>query len=106
MPNSDEGAIRFYLTNGPLATSVSEASDTYFRESLDAGHGGVRVILRDGTTELIAGSRYLEPGTQIRAEVVGDQLQIIYLGAVVHEYAEWLDYSDPVLPEEFPLGRR
>lgn len=54
----------FCVTNGPLATSVSDESESYFRECLSAGPGGVRVVLRDGVTELIAGSRYLEPGRE------------------------------------------
>jgi hypothetical protein len=83
MQNSHDGQVRFYITDGPLATTVSEADDTYFRECLHAGRGGVRVILSDGSTELIAGSRYLEAGTQLRAEVVSGQLQIVYLGEVL-----------------------
>lgn len=104
--SSHDGNVRFYVTDGPVATSVSEASESYFREGLDAGRGGVRVILRDGTTELISGSRYLEPGTQIRAEEVGGQLQILYLGVVLRQYSDWLDYSDQVQPQDYPLGRR
>jgi hypothetical protein len=70
------------------------------------GHGGVRVVLTDGSTELITGSRYLEPGTQLRAEMVAGQLQIVYLGEVLREYSQWLDYSDQVAPREYPLGSR
>jgi hypothetical protein len=106
MPNSGDGDTRFYVTDGPLATSVSEASETYFREGLHAGHGGVRVVLSDGSTELTSGSRCLEPGTRIRAEEVGGQLQIVYLGVVLRQYSDWLDYSDQVEPQEYPLGRR
>lgn len=61
------GDMRFYVTDAPLATSLSEVSESYFREGLHAGRGGVRVVLSDGSTESISGSRYLEPGTQIRA---------------------------------------
>jgi hypothetical protein len=100
MPNSHEDQVRFYVTDGPLATSASEVSETYFREALNAGRGGVRVALRDGTTEFTAGSRYLERGTQLRAEVVGGRLQIVYLGVVVREYPDWLDYSDQVEPQD------
>jgi hypothetical protein len=106
MPNSHEATVRFYVTDGPLATSVSEASNTYFHEGLHAGRGGVRVILRDGTVELIAGSRYLAPGTHLRAEVVGARLQIVYLGTVIREYHEWLAYSNQLSLEEFPPGNR
>ena len=105
MPNSGDADVRFYVADGPLATSVSEASESYFSEGLHAGRGGVRVVLSDGSTELITGSRYLEPGTRIRAEEVGGQLQIVYLGAVLRQYLDWLDYSDQVEPQEYPLGR-
>ena len=53
-----------------------------------------------------AGSRYLEPGTQIRAEEVGGQLQILYLGAVLRRYSDWFDYSDEIQPRDYPFGRR
>lgn len=103
---SDNETVRFYVTDGPLAVSMSEASESYFREGLAAGRGGVRVILRNGTTELISGSRYLEKGTQIRAEELDGQLQIVYLGVVLREYSDWLYYSDQVQPQDYPLGRR
>jgi hypothetical protein len=55
--------MSFYVTDGPLATTMSEVQEDYFRECLAAGAGGVQVVLRDGSTDLITGSRYLEPGT-------------------------------------------
>jgi hypothetical protein len=106
MPNPDDGNIRFYVTDGPLATGVSEASERHCRECLHAGRGGVRVVLSDGVTELISGSRYLEPGTQIRVEEVGGRLDIVYLGVVLRQYRDWLDYSDEVPPHDYPLGQR
>ena len=51
MPNSGDADVRFYVADGPLATSVSEASESYFSEGLHAGRGGVRVVLSDGSTE-------------------------------------------------------
>lgn len=68
----------------PLATSLLESSQAYFREAL-AG-SGVRIERRDDGTDFIAGSRYLERGTALRAEVNGDaKLQVIYLGVVLVE---------------------
>ncbi|BBY96409.1 hypothetical protein MGALJ_60780 (plasmid) [Mycobacterium gallinarum] len=71
---------QFFVTDGPLATTMSECSESYFREHLAAGTGGVRVVRRGGVTDLIAGSRYLDAGTAIRPEVCGGALQVIYLG--------------------------
>ena len=98
MSNSHDETVRFYVVDGPLASSVSGCDESYFREGLHADHGGVRVLLADGTTELVAGSRYLEPGTRIRADVVGVRLQVIYLGEVLREYTQWVDYSDQIGP--------
>jgi hypothetical protein len=104
MLNSHGETVRFYIVDGPLASSVSECDEPYFREGLHADRGGVRVLLADGTTELVAGSRYLEPGTRIRADVVGGRLQVIYLGEVLREYTQWVDYSDQIGPQDYPLG--
>jgi hypothetical protein len=68
--NSGNEHVRFYVTDGPPVTSASGAGANCFRECLHAGRGGVRVVLSDRDIELIAGSHYLEPGTQIRAEEV------------------------------------
>ena len=68
--NSGNEHGRFYVTDGALVTGTSEAGANYFRECLHAGRGGVRVVLSDRDVELIAGSHYLEPGTEIRAEEV------------------------------------
>jgi hypothetical protein len=94
---------RFFVTDGPLATTMSTASESYFRENLAAGAGGVRVTLRDGSTDLITGSRYLAPGTAIRAEVTAGQLHIIYLGEVLKEYDDWADYTE-ITTADYPLG--
>jgi hypothetical protein len=98
VPILPEGRAKFYVTDGPLATSVSEVSEAYFQECLEAGHGGVRVSLSDATTEFVAGSRYLEPGTQIRAEEIEGRLQIFYLGVILRDYPDWLDYSNDLRP--------
>jgi hypothetical protein len=98
VPKPREGQTKFYVADGPLATSVSEVSEAYFQECLNSGRGGVRVVLGDGATEFMSGSRYLAPGTQLRVEEVEDQLQIIYLGVALRQYSNWLDYSDDVQP--------
>lgn len=102
MSNADHN-VRFYVTDGPVASSASEVNESYFREGLAAGHGGVRVDLPDGTSELIAGSRYLVADTRIRAEVIDGRLQVIYLGGALRKYADWVDYSE-IEPSEYPLG--
>jgi hypothetical protein len=84
------GRVSFYVTDGPLATRVSEVSEGYFQECREAGHGGPRVVLSDGTTEWIVGSRYPVPGTSIQAEVVEDHLQVLYQGEVLREYTDWI----------------
>lgn len=94
---------RYFVTNGPLATTVSECSESYFREGLAAGGGGVRVVRRDGFVDLVAGSRYLEPNTAIRAEISGGVLQVIYLGVVVAEYEDWTDYA-LITAADYPIG--
>jgi hypothetical protein len=87
-----------------VASSCSETSDGYFREGLAAGAGGLRVVRRNGVTDLIAGSRYCVAGTRLRAEVVNDTLQVIYLGEVLREYTDWVDYTDQIRPQDYPLG--
>ena len=104
MSTSSSGTVRYFVADGPVASSCSEASDSYFREGLAAGAGGVRVVRSNGVMELIAGSRYLVAGTRLRAEVVNDTLQVIYLGEVLREYADWVDYSDRIGPQDYPLG--
>jgi hypothetical protein len=97
------GRVSFYVTDGPLATRVSEVSEGYFQECREAGHGGTRVVLSDGTTEWIVGSRYLDPRTSIRAEVVEGHLQVLYLGEVLREYTHWIDYTNIGAPQGFPI---
>jgi hypothetical protein len=98
VPELWEGPAKYYVAEGPLATSVSEVSAAYFQECMHAGRGRARVVLADGTTELISGSRYLEPGTRIRVEEIEGHLEITYLGAVLRQYSDWLHYSDDVHP--------
>ncbi|WP_433717027.1 hypothetical protein ACQP2U_42505 (plasmid) [Nocardia sp. CA-084685] len=95
--------VRYYVTDGPLAVSVREEKKDYFLEAaLFAETGVVRVVLRDGSIDLIAGSRYLQGGTRIRAEVDGDQLRVLYLGVCLREYDDWVDFTDPLPESEFP----
>lgn len=95
--------VRYFVTNGPLATRVEEVNKRYFLEAANiAGTGVIRVVLPDGGTELVAGSRYLEAGTSIRAEVEDGRLKLIYLGEVLREYDRWADFTDPLPESEFP----
>lgn len=94
---------RYFVTDGPLATTATQATETYFREGLAAGSGGIRVVHQDGSIDLIAGSRYLQPGTAIRAEVFEGMLQIIYLGVVFRVYDDWATYTD-ITAKDYPLG--
>ncbi|KUH91838.1 hypothetical protein [Mycobacterium sp. IS-1556] len=94
---------RYFVTDGPLATTVSECSESYFREGLAAGGGGVRILRRDGFVDLVTGSRYLEPNTAIRAEVSEAVLQVVYLGVVIAKYEEWTDYA-LFTAADYPLG--
>jgi hypothetical protein len=86
-----------------MATTMSPASESYFRENLAAGAGGIRVQLRDGSTDLIAGSRYLVPDTAIRAEVTAGELHVIYLGEALKRYDDWADYTE-ITTADYPLG--
>lgn len=72
MRNFHADAVRFYVADGPLASTISEASEHCFRECRTAAAGCVRVDLPDGTTELITGTRYLEPGTLVSRVTFGD----------------------------------
>ena len=94
----------FYVTDGPLASTVSPADGTYFRECLAAGAGAVRVTFEDGSIDLISGSRYLEPGTRLHAEVTNGRLQIVYLGVTLREYDEWADFTDQLTAADYPLN--
>jgi hypothetical protein len=94
---------RYFVTDGPLATTATSATETYFREGLAAGTGGVRVVHQDGSIDLIAGNRYLQPGTAIRAEVCEKMLQIIYLVLVIREYDDWATHTD-ISAIDYPLG--
>ena len=94
---------RFFVTDGPLATTITQATQSYFREALASNTGGIRVARRDGSTDLIAGSRYLDAGTAIRGEVLDDVLQIIYLGVAITEYDDWTTYA-AITSSDYPLG--
>jgi hypothetical protein len=61
VPELWEDPAKYYVTDGPLATSVSEVSAAYFQECMHAGRGRARVVLSDGTAELISGSPTWSP---------------------------------------------
>ena len=82
---------------------MSASSESYFCDGLAAGTGGVRIHRRDGSVDLIAGNRDLEPSTAIRAEISGGMLRVIYLGVVLAEYDDWTDYG-PITTADYPLG--
>ena len=65
-----------------------------FKSAWRLGTAGFESTSSDAATEFVAGSRYLEPGTQIRVEEIEGRLQIFYLGVILRDYPDWLDYSD------------
>ena len=97
--NIDADRSRLFVTHGPLATSISKASGTYFRECRSAGCGTVRVSLPDGTIDWITGSRYLGPGSRLRAQVIDDptgtRLEVVCRAEVVCQYRDWVSYEEP-----------
>lgn len=69
---------RYFATDGPRPTSLIPVDENYFRECRLAGAAAVEVLTPAGTCEVVCGTRYLQPGTSIAAEVVDGRLEITY----------------------------
>lgn len=74
---------RYFATDGARPTSLIEVDENYFRECRLAGAAAVEVLTPAGTCEVVCGTRYLQPGTSIAAEVVDGRLEVTYEGAVL-----------------------
>lgn len=75
---------RYFATDGPRPTSLIEVNENYVRECRLAGAAAVEVLTPAGTCEVVCGTRYLQPGTSIAAEVVDGRLEVTYQGALLH----------------------